>query len=186
MVRGESLARMDSLLERYKMSGYGNGYLTVRAIKRRSTARSARTAPGCSSRTPTCRAVRDWPLERPESLEGVAALAIKHGFQLATHAIGDRANREVLDCTSGVAGADRSALRWRIEHAQHVTPADVARFAQLGVIASMQGIHTISDAPWIPAKLGAERTERRVVSVPVAAGTRASWSPTAPTRRWRT
>jgi predicted amidohydrolase YtcJ len=41
-----------------------------------------------------------------------------------------------------------------------VTPADVARFAQLGVIASMQGIHTVSDAPWIPAKLGAERTER--------------------------
>ena len=51
-------------------------------------------------------------------------------------------------------------LRWRIEHAQHVAPADLPRFKQLGVIASMQGIHTISDAPWIPGKLGAERGER--------------------------
>jgi predicted amidohydrolase YtcJ len=54
---------------------------------------------------------------------------------------------------------NRAALRWRIEHAQHIAPPDVARFAKLGVIASMQGIHTISDAPWIPAKLGKERAE---------------------------
>jgi predicted amidohydrolase YtcJ len=56
--------------------------------------------------------------------------------------------------------ADRAALRWRIEHAQHIAPPDVQRFARLGVIASMQGIHTISDAPWIPVKLGVERAER--------------------------
>ena len=48
--------------------------------------------------------------------------------------------------------------RWRIEHAQHIAPSDVPRFRSLGVIASMQGIHTVSDAPWIPAKLGPERT----------------------------
>jgi predicted amidohydrolase YtcJ len=92
----------------------------------------------------------------------VAAVALKHGFQLATHAIGDRANREVLGvyerATADV--ADRAALRWRIEHAQHLAPGDVARFAQLSVIASVQGIHTISDAPWIPVKLGTERAER--------------------------
>jgi predicted amidohydrolase YtcJ len=91
----------------------------------------------------------------------VAAIARRHGFQLATHAICDRANREVLDVYErATRGADRSALRWRIEHAQHIAPPDVGRFARLGVIASMQGIHTISDAPWIPTKLGVERAER--------------------------
>ena len=161
MVRGESMARMDSLLDRYRMSGYGNGYLTVRAIKRQID--GALGSNGAWLLEPYADLPRSTglALEQPESLERVAAIARKHGFQLATHAIGDRANREVLDVYErATRGADRSALRWRIEHAQHVTPADVARFAQLGVIASMQGIHTISDAPWIPVKLGAERAER--------------------------
>ena len=57
------------------------------------------------------------------------------------------------------ANPDKSDLRWRIEHAQHIAPADVQRFRELGVIASMQGIHTISDAPWLPGKLGLQRAE---------------------------
>src|SRR5690606_25349707 len=82
-------------------------------------------------------------------------------YQVNTHAIGDRANREVLDVyqrafASAPEGAD---LRWRIEHAQHIHPDDVARFRELGVIASMQGIHTVSDAPWLPGKLGPRRAE---------------------------
>jgi predicted amidohydrolase YtcJ len=161
MVRWESPARMDSLLDGYRMSGYGNGYLTVRAIKRQVD--GALGSNGAWLLEPYADLPRSTglALEQPESLERVATIARRHGFQLATHAIGDRANREVLDVYErATRGADRSALRWRIEHAQHVTPADVPRFAQLGVIASMQGIHTISDAPWIPAKLGTERTER--------------------------
>jgi predicted amidohydrolase YtcJ len=51
-------------------------------------------------------------------------------------------------------------LRWRIEHAQHVQPVDVPRFKQLGVIASMQGIHSTSDGPWIAKRLGEERARR--------------------------
>jgi len=162
MVRWESLARMDSLLDRYRMSGYGDGYLTVRAIKRQID--GALGSNGAWLLEPYADLPRSTGLaiEQPESLQRVAALALKHGFQLATHAIGDRANREVLDvyerATAGV--PNRAALRWRIEHAQHIAPPDVARFATLGVIASMQGIHTISDAPWIPAKLGVERAER--------------------------
>jgi predicted amidohydrolase YtcJ len=162
MVRWESLARMDSLLDRYRMSGYGNGYLTVRTIKRQID--GALGSNGAWLLEPYADLPRSTglALEQPESLRRVAALALKHGYQLATHAIGDRANREVLDvyerATAGV--PDRAALRWRIEHAQHIAPPDVARFAKLGVIASMQGIHTISDAPWIPTKLGAERAER--------------------------
>ena len=162
MVRFESVARMDSLLGRYRMVGHGGGFLTVRAIKRQVD--GALGSHGAWLLEPYADLPRSTglALEQPASLERVAALASKHGYQLATHAIGDRANREVLDVYQRTvpAGADGSARRWRIEHAQHVAPADVARFKELGVIASMQGIHTISDAPWLAGKLGAERAER--------------------------
>src|SRR5689334_13250798 len=162
MVRFESKARMDSLLDRYRVIGRDSGFLTVRTIKRQID--GALGTNGAWLLAPYVDLPRSTGLaiEQPESLQRVAALALKHGYQLATHAIGDRANRETLDvyerATMGVAA--RGSLRWRIEHAQHIAPSDVARFAKLGVIASMQGIHTISDAPWIPAKLGVERAER--------------------------
>ncbi|CAN5818379.1 amidohydrolase [soil metagenome] len=94
-----------------------------------------------------------------ESVSRTAELAIANGFQLNIHAIGDRGNREVLDIYERTfqANPGSSDLRWRIEHAQHLNPADIGRFGQLGVIASMQGIHATSDAPWIPPRLGAER-----------------------------
>jgi predicted amidohydrolase YtcJ len=162
MVRFESYARMDSLLGRYRMIGRGGNHLTVRTIKRQID--GALGSNGAWLLEPYADLPRSTglALEQPESLERIAELALKHGFQLATHAIGDRANREVLDvyeraCRDVPNGA---ALRWRIEHAQHLAPPDVGRFARLGVIASMQGIHTISDAPWIPGKLGTERAER--------------------------
>jgi predicted amidohydrolase YtcJ len=89
----------------------------------------------------------------------VAELAITNGFQLNIHAIGDRGNREVLDIYERAFAAhpDKRDLRWRVEHAQHLDPADIPRFGQLGVIASMQGIHATSDAPWIHPRLGEER-----------------------------
>jgi predicted amidohydrolase YtcJ len=161
MVRWESLARMDSLLDRYRTDGYGDGYLTVRAIKRQID--GALGSNGAWLLEPYADLPRSTGLaiEQPESLQRVAALALKHGYQLATHAIGDRANRETLDVYErATLHTFPKALRWRIEHAQHIAPSDVPRFAKLGVIASMQGIHTISDAPWIPAKLGVERAER--------------------------
>ena len=95
-------------------------------------------------------------------LRETAAIAFRHGFQLNTHAIGDRANREALDVYESIyrlAGED--ALRWRIEHAQTVHPDDVPRFADLGVIASMQGVHATSDGPWVPSRLGEQRAQRK-------------------------
>jgi predicted amidohydrolase YtcJ len=161
MVRFEPLARMDSLLDRYRMIGAGGGFLTVRAIKRQID--GALGSNGAWLLAPYADLPRSsgLALESPASLQRVAELALKHGFQLATHAIGDRANREVLDVYGRAFGTrpDATGLRWRIEHAQHLAPADVPRFAKLGVIASMQGIHTISDAPWLATKLGAERAE---------------------------
>ncbi|HEY0335006.1 MAG TPA: amidohydrolase [Stenotrophomonas sp.] len=80
------------------------------------------------------------------------------GLQVATHAIGDRGNRLVLDTYQQVLGADRdSDHRWRVEHAQILADADIPRFAQLGVIASMQPTHATSDMPWAQDRLGPQR-----------------------------
>jgi predicted amidohydrolase YtcJ len=81
------------------------------------------------------------------------------GYQLTTHAIGDRGVRAVLDAYADALGpaAPRLDHRFRVEHAQVVSPEDRPRFASLGVIASMQPTHATSDAPWAPARLGPER-----------------------------
>ncbi len=93
-----------------------------------------------------------------EDLRETARLAREHDYQLCVHAIGDRGNRETLDIFEEAFGdSDGSGLRWRVEHAQHLHPDDVPRFASLGVIASMQAIHCTSDAPWVPQRLGRER-----------------------------
>ncbi len=160
MVRGESFARMDSLLPRYRMTGYGNGFLTVRSIKRQID--GALGSHGAWLLEPYADLPRSTglALESVESLTRASEIAMRHGFQVNTHAIGDRANRETLDVYEALFAANpaRTDLRWRIEHAQHIAASDLPRFRALGVIASMQGIHTVSDAPWIPAKLGPERT----------------------------
>ena len=90
-----------------------------------------------------------------------AELAIEHGVQLCIHAIGDRANREVLDLFAETFAAhpDKRGLRWRIEHAQHLHPDDIPRFVELDVIASMQTVHCTSDGPWVPDRLGDQRSE---------------------------
>ena len=89
-----------------------------------------------------------------------AELAIEHGVQLCIHAIGDRANREVLDLYEEVFAAhpDKTGLRWRVEHAQHLHLDDIPRFVDLEVIASMQTVHCTSDGPWVPDRLGDQRS----------------------------
>jgi len=86
----------------------------------------------------------------------MAQACSEYGLQLCVHAIGDRANREVLNVVEKEM-ATKKDHRWRIEHAQHIDPQDIPRFAQLGVIASMQAIHCTSDAPFVVKRLGAER-----------------------------
>ena len=91
-----------------------------------------------------------------------AQAALEAGYQVCVHAIGDRANREVLDVfeeTFERNNRNGRDLRWRIEHAQHLHRDDIPRFGQLNVIASMQGVHATSDAPWVEPRLGAERAE---------------------------
>jgi predicted amidohydrolase YtcJ len=89
-----------------------------------------------------------------------ALKGLQHGFQVCSHAIGDRANREILDRYEA-AFTELPELsdnhRFRIEHAQHLHPEDIPRFAQLGVIPAMQAIHLSSDRPWAIDRLGEQR-----------------------------
>ena len=148
-------------LAQYKMIDYGNGHLTVRAIKKQiDGALGSRGA---------------WLLEpysdKPESsglettkvaeIDETARLAMRNGFQLCVHAIGDRANRETLNIFERAFKANpaKKDLRWRVEHAQHISAQDIPRFGKMGVIASMQGIHCTSDAPYVLERLGEKRAQ---------------------------
>jgi predicted amidohydrolase YtcJ len=94
-------------------------------------------------------------LTPPKDIEAIARRALAAGFQVSTHAIGDAAIHDVLEAYAR-AGVTPAA-RFRIEHAQIVDLADISRFAQLGVIASMQPTHATSDMPWAEARLGHAR-----------------------------
>ena len=148
-------------LARYRMIDYGNGHLTVRAIKKQiDGALGSRGA---------------WLLEpysdKPESaglettkvaeIDETARLAMRNGFQLCVHAIGDRANRETLNIFERAfkANPGKKDLRWRVEHAQHISAQDIPRFGKMGVIAAMQGIHCTSDAPYVLERLGEKRAQ---------------------------
>ena len=161
MVRGEPNTELDRRLPEYRTIGYGNNFLTIRAIKRQAD--GALGSHGAWLLEPYTDLPRSTGLvlEALDTIARTAEIAIRHGFQLNTHAIGDRGNREMLDLYERVfrAHPDKQDLRWRIEHAQHLHPADIPRFARLGIIASMQGVHATSDGPWVPAKLGQKRTD---------------------------
>jgi predicted amidohydrolase YtcJ len=152
----------ETLAERladYRIIADGNDFLAVRSIKRLFD--GALGSHGAWLLEP----YSDMPsstglvLDEPGNVEATARLAIRHGFQLNTHAIGDRANREALGIYERVLedNLETSDLRWRIEHAQHIHPDDVPLFARLGVIASMQSIGCTSDGPWLPLRLGEKR-----------------------------
>jgi predicted amidohydrolase YtcJ len=96
----------------------------------------------------------------PEEVERLMEKAMRGGFQVWTHAIGDRANRTTLDaCEKALEAVKPADPRPRIEHAQVLAPGDAGRFAKLGVIASMQPTHATSDWPWVEARLGKERAK---------------------------
>jgi len=135
-----------------------DGLLTVRAIK--LVADGALGSRGAALLEPYADDPSDTGLSilSASAIRSVAERALTAGFQVCTHAIGDRANRETLDAYEEALKPRPSVdHRFRIEHAQVLAPADVPRFAKLGVIASMQATHCTSDMPWAPARLGPER-----------------------------
>jgi len=97
------------------------------------------------------------PFHNDAELKNLMSRAAMDGFQVAVHAIGDAANAQVLDAIDEMAGTYAGDRRWRIEHAQIVDPADLPRFAQHGIVASMQPVHENSDWKMAEARLGPER-----------------------------
>lgn len=97
------------------------------------------------------------PLMAPAQLRNVLVRAAQGGFQPAIHAIGDAANAEALNAVTEIAESFPQDLRWRIEHAQIVDPADLPKFAQHGIIASMQPVHQTSDRLMAEARMGPDR-----------------------------
>lgn len=91
------------------------------------------------------------------AIERVTKEGYANGFQLCVHAIGDRANREVLDIFESTIKEGDENHRFRIEHAQHIALEDIPRFSELDVIASVQAIHMSSDRPWAIDRLGQKR-----------------------------
>lgn len=95
-----------------------------------------------------------------DSVLKISREALKSGFQVCSHAIGDRANREILDRYELAFSENKDKAvdhRFRIEHAQHIHPNDLPRFAQLGVIPAVQAVHLSSDRPWAIERLGEKR-----------------------------
>jgi hypothetical protein len=160
-VRLWMMLRVSNAELRQKGSSYRRAgkYLTVRAIKR--AADGALGPRGAWLLEPYA----DLPDRTGMNVEPMAEIAetaqwaIANAFQLCVHAIGDRANRETLDLFERTFRNHpaKKDLRWRIEHAQHIAASDIPRFGQLGVIASMQGIHCTSDAPYVLERLGPKR-----------------------------
>lgn len=148
-------------LSDYRIINYGDRRLTVRAIKR--SIDGALGPHGAWLLEPYEDLPRSTGLNTSSisSIEETARLAAEHDFQLCVHAIGDRANRETLDIFEAAyaANPDKTDMRWRVEHTQHLHPDDIPRFGQLGVIASMQGIHCTSDAPYVLERLGQKRAQ---------------------------
>jgi hypothetical protein len=93
-----------------------------------------------------------------DTIRMLARACLDNKLQLCVHAIGDRANREVLNIYESMFNTTgKKGERWRIEHAQHIDTADIPRFGRLGVIAAMQAIHCTSDAPFVVKRLGEQR-----------------------------
>ncbi len=158
MIRGGNV----DTLKANRVVGYGSNQLTVRAIK--ITADGALGSRGAWLLEPYSDKADSTGLATTPvaQMRTAAQAAFEAGFQVCIHAIGDRANREVLNVfeeTFKKNGRNGKDLRWRVEHAQHISAADIPRFGALGVIASMQGVHCTSDAPWVEPRLGAKRAE---------------------------
>lgn len=160
MIRGESFESLERISE-YYLPDYGDHRLNVRSIKH---AIDGALGPHGAwllepyEDMPESAGLNLYPVQE---LVRTSKIALENGFQMNIHAIGDRANKEVLDIYADLFAEheDSADLRWRIEHAQHLHPDDVPRMAELGVIASMQGVHATSDGPWVLKRLGEKRAE---------------------------
>jgi predicted amidohydrolase YtcJ len=160
----EQAGDMRDRLAEYRMVGYANHFLTVRAIGEKVLDGALGTHGGWLlepyADLPRSSGLNVVPIEE---IEASAELAMQHDYQMAIQGIGDRAYRELLDIYEAEfeKHPEKTDLRWRIEHAQVIHPDDIARTVELGVIPAVQGIFACSDGPWVVDRLGPERTRER-------------------------
>ncbi|MBU1421606.1 MAG: amidohydrolase [Bacteroidetes bacterium] len=156
-------APSDTWNEMYKNGptiGYGDGMLTIRAVKMYADGALGSRGAALIEDYSDDPVNRGLTLLSDSEMEKIGTQAIEHGFQVCTHAIGDRANHVVLNLYEKlIAKSKKSDLRLRIEHAQVLDPTDIPRFKALGVLPSMQPIHATSDMDWAAARLGAQRVK---------------------------
>ena len=140
--------------------GTGNDYLTIRSIKLNADGALGSRGAWLLNEYTDRPGHFGMATQSIDYVYEVSKNGLKHGFQVNAHAIGDRANREILNQYQKVFNEypeKANDLRWRIEHAQHIDPEDIPRFGELGVIPSIQGIHMSSDRPWAINRLGRKR-----------------------------
>ena len=159
MLRGP-LSMLEPEFKKGPVINYGGHRLSVRAIK--IGADGALGSRGAALLEPYADEPSTTGLMtmRPEDIYAQTLAASRAGFQTCIHAIGDRGNRVAMDVFERVQAEVPGArnLRMRNEHAQILDAAEIPRFAKLNVIASMQATHATSDMPWVPARIGEERT----------------------------
>ena len=161
-VRHETNEDLRARVADYRMIDHADGFLTVRALKRNIDGALGTHGAWLLDPYADKPDSAGLPQTSLENLRETAEIALEFGFQLNTHAIGDRGNREVLNLYEELLGQRPGEdLRWRVEHAQTLHPDEVPRFAALGAIASMQGVHATSDGPWVPQRLGQDRSRER-------------------------
>ncbi|MDI6802238.1 MAG: amidohydrolase [Bacteroidota bacterium] len=146
--------------ERGPLLNYGNGMLTIRAVKMYADGALGSRGAALVENYSDDPGNRGLTLLDDSTMEAVTRQAIKKNFQVCTHAIGDRANHFVLNMYEKVLGTEnKKDLRFRIEHAQVILPEDISRFSKLNVLPSMQPIHSTSDMDWAEARLNSGRVK---------------------------
>ncbi|MGB2869199.1 MAG: amidohydrolase [Bacteroidota bacterium] len=138
--------------------GYGHNHLTVRTLKMYIDGALGSRGAALIEPYSDDSSNRGLTVTSEEDLKSAVRDALEHGFQVCTHAIGDRGNNIVLNVYEAVLKEHPAKdHRLRVEHAQVLDPADIPRFKQLGVIPSMQPTHCTSDMRWAEARLGPKR-----------------------------
>lgn len=160
-INSESVKALKAHLKDYYLVDYGKyGRLTVRGVGEILSDGALGTHSAWLFKpykdVPTSTGYNVTPIK---TIQAMAEVAIADGFQMSVHAIGTRANHEVLNVYQEVMAEHpgRTDLRWRIDHAQHLIPSDIPRFHALHVIASMQTGHACNDGPYVVKRIGKAR-----------------------------
>lgn len=159
MLRGD-LELMNEYFAKGPDIGLYDDHLTIRAVKMASDGALGSRGAWLIDEYSDAAGEFGHQVQSMTHIDSLTQAAYKAGFQVCVHAIGDRANKEVLDLYERTFEQNlQEDPRFRIEHAQHMRAEDIPRFAELGVIPTMQAIHMSSDRPWAIDRLGKQRIE---------------------------